>query len=74
MSSQIDHLLTESRRFAPPAPFAADAVATADLYTSAAADTRNVLGRSGARAALAHPIHAGARLVEPAVRDLVRRR
>jgi acetyl-CoA synthetase len=39
MSSQIDHLLTESRRFAPPAPFAADAVATADIYTSAAADT-----------------------------------
>jgi len=38
MSSQIDHLLTESRRFAPPAEFAADAVAGADLYTSATAD------------------------------------
>ncbi|GAA1680559.1 acetate--CoA ligase [Microbacterium lacus] len=38
MSSQIDHLLSESRRFAPPAQFAADAVATADLYAQAAAD------------------------------------
>ena len=74
MSSQIDHLLTESRRFAPPAPFAADAVATADLYDERGSRPRSVLGRSGARAALAHPVHAGARLVEPAVRDLVRRR
>ena len=38
MSSQIDHLLNEDRRFAPPAAFTANAVATADLYTAAAAD------------------------------------
>jgi len=38
MSSQIDHLLTETRRFAPPAAFAADAIADAELYARAAAD------------------------------------
>ncbi|GAA1638856.1 acetate--CoA ligase [Microbacterium flavum] len=38
MSSQIDHLLTENRRFAPSPEFAADAVATADLYAQADAD------------------------------------
>ncbi len=38
MSSQIDHLLTETRRFAPPAEFAANAVADASLYERAAAD------------------------------------
>ncbi|MEV7693310.1 acetate--CoA ligase [Microbacterium sp. NPDC089189] len=38
MSSQIDHLLNETRRFAPGAAFAANAVATADLYDRAAAD------------------------------------
>ncbi|MFT4230355.1 MAG: acetate--CoA ligase [Microbacterium sp.] len=37
-SSQIDHLLDETRRFAPPAQFAASAVATAELYERAAAD------------------------------------
>ncbi|MCR2826139.1 AMP-binding protein, partial [Microbacterium sp. zg.Y909] len=38
MSSQIDHLLNETRRFAPPADFAANAVATGELYERAAAD------------------------------------
>jgi acetyl-CoA synthetase len=38
MSSQIDHLLTETRRFAPSADFAAEAVATKELYDAAAAD------------------------------------
>ncbi|KZE91785.1 acetate--CoA ligase [Microbacterium sp. TNHR37B] len=38
MSSQIDHLLTESRRFAPSEEFARHAVATADLYAEAKAD------------------------------------
>lgn len=38
MSSQIDHLLTETRRFAPSPDFAANAVATADLYAQADAD------------------------------------
>src|SRR5690606_26681791 len=37
-SSQIDHLLNETRRFAPPAEFAAQAVATAELYEQAAED------------------------------------
>jgi acetyl-CoA synthetase len=35
MSSQIDHLLTESRRFAPPAGFAENAVVTAEIYAHA---------------------------------------
>ncbi|GAA2585691.1 acetate--CoA ligase [Microbacterium binotii] len=38
MSSQIDHLLNETRRFAPSAEFAAGAVATAELYERAASD------------------------------------
>lgn len=38
MSSQIDHLLTETRRFAPSAEFAAGAVADRSLYERAAAD------------------------------------
>ncbi len=38
MSSQIDHLLNETRRFAPSPAFAADAIATADLYARADAD------------------------------------
>lgn len=38
MSSQIDHLLNETRRFSPPEDFTADANATADLYEQARAD------------------------------------
>ncbi|MDZ8200013.1 acetate--CoA ligase [Microbacterium sp. SSW1-59] len=38
MSSQIDHLLNEDRRFAPTDAFAADAVGGAELYERAAAD------------------------------------
>lgn len=38
MSSQIDHLLTENRRFAPSASFAAQAVADRGFYERAAAD------------------------------------
>ena len=38
VSSQIDHLLNETRRFAPPAEFAAQAVATTELYEQAAED------------------------------------
>ena len=38
MSSQIDHLLDETRRFAPSDGFAAQAIATQELYASAAAD------------------------------------
>jgi acetyl-CoA synthetase len=38
MSSQIDHLLTETRRFSPSEEFAGNAVADASLYERAAAD------------------------------------
>ena len=38
MSSQIDHLLNETRRFAPSAAFAENAVADKSLYERAAAD------------------------------------
>ncbi|GAA1943905.1 acetate--CoA ligase [Microbacterium aquimaris] len=38
MSSQIDHLLNEDRRFAPSAAFAATAVGDADLYARADSD------------------------------------
>ena len=38
MSSQIDHLLNETRRFAPSAAFAENAVADRSLYERAAAD------------------------------------
>ena len=38
MSSQIDHLLTETRRFAPSADFAARANAQVDLYEAASSD------------------------------------
>jgi acetyl-CoA synthetase len=37
-NTSIDHLLTESRRFAPSAEFAADAVAGPDLYEKAETD------------------------------------
>ena len=38
MSSQIDHLFTETRRFAPSSDFASAAVGPADLYERADAD------------------------------------
>ncbi|ANG86287.1 acetate--CoA ligase [Microbacterium aurantiacum] len=38
MSTQIDHLLNETRRFSPPDGFAAQAVGSADLYARAAED------------------------------------
>ncbi|MFI8593400.1 acetate--CoA ligase [Microbacterium sp. NPDC078428] len=45
MTSQIDHLLSENRRFAPPEEFARGAVAQADLYDDAAADREAFWGR-----------------------------
>ncbi len=39
MSSQIDHLLTEDRRFAPSDEFAANAIATGELYARATEDS-----------------------------------
>ncbi|WOQ70245.1 acetate--CoA ligase [Microbacterium limosum] len=45
MTSQIDHLLSENRRFAPPEEFARGAVAQADLYDAAAADREAFWGR-----------------------------
>ena len=38
MSSQIDHLLNETRKFAPSEEFARNAVAGAELYTQASSD------------------------------------
>ena len=38
MSSQIDHLLNETRRFAPSAAFAQSAIGRAELYQRAADD------------------------------------
>ena len=38
MSTQIDHLLNETRRFSPPDGFVAQAVGSADLYARAAED------------------------------------
>lgn len=38
MSSQIDHLLTESRRFEPSSEFTAHAIGTKELYAEASAD------------------------------------
>lgn len=51
MSSQIDHLLTENRRFSPSPDFAANAIATAALYAEADAD------REGFWAAQAKALH-----------------
>jgi acetyl-CoA synthetase len=45
MTSQIDHLLNETRRFAPSAEFAANAVATSELYGEADADREAFWGR-----------------------------
>ena len=75
MSSQIDHLLNEDRRFAPSDDFAANAVATARSLRRAPPPTAR--GSGPTRRATLHwhtPFTAGARLVEPAVRELVRRR
>ena len=44
MSSQIDHLLNETRRFAPHADFAASAVGSAELYDEASADREGFWG------------------------------
>lgn len=44
MSSQIDHLLNETRRFAPSADFAANAVAGPDLYEKAETDREGFWG------------------------------
>ncbi|MFH8249292.1 acetate--CoA ligase [Microbacterium sp. B2969] len=44
MSSQIDHLLEEDRRFAPPDDFAANAVGTPELYERAADDREGFWG------------------------------
>ena len=51
MSSQIDHLLTENRRFAPSPDFADAAVGAAELYDQADAD------REGFWAAQAKALH-----------------
>ncbi|MCX6502738.1 MAG: acetate--CoA ligase [Microbacterium sp.] len=45
MTSQIDHLLNETRRFAPSAEFAENAVASGELYAEAGADREAFWGR-----------------------------
>ncbi len=45
MTSQIDHLLNETRRFAPSPEFAAEAVADEALYAEAGADREAFWGR-----------------------------
>lgn len=45
MSSQIDHLLDETRRFPPSEEFAASAVAQPEIYESASADREAFWGR-----------------------------
>lgn len=72
MSSQIDHLLNETRRFAPSAAFAENAIGGAELYEQAAND-REAFWAEQARELHWHtPFTGGARLVESSVRDLVR--
>ena len=75
MTVQIDHALEEIRRFRPSPEFAAQAVADERLYEDAAAD-RLGFWADQARELLhwEHAVHADARLVEPAVRQVVRRR
>ena len=73
MSSSIEALFEEGRRFPPPREFAAQSNATAELYEQAERDYLDVLGGLGAHAAVEQAVHADARM-ERAVREVVRRR
>ena len=72
--STLENLLREERRFAPPAALAAQANVTAEAYDEAAADRLGVLGDAGRPPELGEAVGPGARLVQPAVRQVVRRR
>ncbi len=74
MSSQIDHLLNETRRFAPLGGIRRERRGRRESVRARRRRPREVLAGSGARAPLAHAVHHRARLVEPAVRRVVRRR
>ena len=69
----LSNLLHENRRFAPPADLAADANLKAEAYDRAEGRPAGVLGRAGRAAALGPAVGRGPRLVEPAVRQVVRR-
>ena len=69
----LSNLLREERRFAPPAALAAAANVTADAYERPR-PTGWVLGRAGPAAELGDRPDPDAGLVEPAVRQVVRRR
>ena len=58
MSSQIDHLLNETRRFAPSDDFAAAGDRDPGAVRVGGRRSRGVLGRAGAFPALAHAVHA----------------
>ena len=73
MTDQISVLLSEERRFPPPADFAAQAHATQALYDSAARDRLAFWADQAARARLDHAMAERAR-VEAAPRQVVRRR
>ncbi len=72
--NSIDSLLHESRRFAPSAEFAANAIAKPELYEAAAADRLGFWADQARAPALARALHPDPRLEQPAVREVVRRR
>ena len=70
----IENLSHEDRAFPPSAEFAAQANATAALYDEAAADRVAFWERQARELTWADAVDHGARLVERAVREVVRRR
>ena len=70
----LSNLLHEERRFPPSEEFASTANVKADAYDEAAKDRLAFWETAGAAAGLGHAVGPGAGLVEPAVREVVRRR
>ena len=70
----LANLLQENRRFAPPAELAAEANVTADAYAEAAADRLGFWAEQAAGCTGPSEWDRDAGLVEPAVREVVRRR
>ncbi len=74
LEAQLEELL-DQETFSPPDEFAEQAVVTDAGSTSRRRpDPEGVLGRAGRGAALGRELGSGARLVRPAVRQVVRRR
>ena len=73
LEQQLEELL-EQEKFAPPDDFVEHAVVSDAKIYEAGRGLRGVLGRARRGAALGHQVGPGARLVEPAVREVVRRR